>query len=477
MEHVLFYAMPIVFILGIIGIALEDNLKINKSAMALTMCITLWGLLLLFVGISDGSGGFSNYLEDHPKEVGLDHFKQLSDYVSTRLIESLGDVSQTLFFVLCSMLIITLIDKYGGFNSVIKLFQVTTKRKLFVATSILAFCFSAFLDNLAASILILAILNKLIPDHTDRMKFACMAIIACNAGGSWTPVGDVTVLLLWMGGRTTLWGQVSTVFIPAVVNLVVPMLIAYFTLFEKNAKLRVDPNLQSDRRSLPIPDSISRLVFVMGFLGIALVPIWQLFFNIPPFLGVIIGLTVLWLFGDIYLAIRKRRTNEEIDLSQISVVNVLKESDMATFFYFTGILMSVAALVTGGQLAAMQSVLDTATNITPSKDLNSFFLSVIIGFISSFTDNVALVAAVLGVYPVGYQGLPAMACDGSFWTSLAYCSVTGGSLMIIGSATGVTVMGLQKVSFGYYFKRFSPLALAGYLAGAATLLVQSFLIK
>lgn len=466
MDQLLFYAMPVVFILGILCIAFEDMIKINKSATVLAMCVILWGLLLARVGISDGSPGFYEYLRHNPELADETLFKQLTGYVSDSLVKELGGVSQTLFFVLCSMLIITLVDKFGGFRSVIKLFQTNNKRLLFVTTSLLAFCFSALLDNLAAAILVLAILNKLVPDRTDRMKFACMAIIACNAGGSWSPVGDVTTLLLWTNERLTLWGQVSTVFLPALANLAIPLALAYFFYFDKGVLLRVAPPAAEARTQEQLPERISRLILVMGFLAIALVPVWQLTLGIPPFLGVIIGLTVLWVFTDLYLAARKRKTGDKSDLTHLSVVNLLHDADLPTFFYFTGVLMSVAALVTGGQLALMQGGLDHATAITSDTESNNLFLSLIIGLMSSFTDNVALVAAIIGVYPLGYGGLGSMLCDGSFWTFLAYCSVTGGSLLIIGSATGVTVMGIERVPFGYYLKRFTPLALAGYFGGA-----------
>ena len=455
--------MPVIFVLGILGIAFEEQIKINKTATALLTCVLLWAILLIDTSVASRTEGFLQYVA-HATGGGD---TEVSDYLSLRLTEHLGDVSGTLFFVLCSMVLVSTIDSYGGFKSVASIVATTNKRSLLWRVAFASFFFSAFLDNLAASIVIIAVLRKLVPDTTDRMKYACMSIIACNAGGSWSPIGDVTTLLLWNNGRITPYYQIFHLIIPALISLVVPTLLAHFFLFKKGVKLRQRPNVPEDEMYDILPHRARIVVFILGILSLMLVPIWQTFFDVPAFMGVIFGLVLVWIYTELMFSRYKKRLREATTLRMTEQLN--NNADLTTIFYFLGILMSVAALIEGGQLAVAST---HVTKLIPSTGL----LATIIGVLSSVLDNVALVAAVLGMYPVDASGaLSPFVLNGSFWVFLAYCAVNGGSLLIIGSATGVTVMGLEGISFGYYLKRFSLLALSGYLAGALTYQLQSLI--
>lgn len=456
--------MPVIFVLGILGIAFEEQIKINKTATALLTCVLLWAILLIDTSIASRTEGFLQYIAHATVQSGD---TEVSDYLSLRLTEHLGDVSGTLFFVLCSMVLVSTIDSYGGFKSVASIVATTNKRSLLWRVAFASFFFSAFLDNLAASIVIIAVLRKLVPDTTDRMKYACMSIIACNAGGSWSPIGDVTTLLLWNNGRITPYYQIFHLIIPALISLIVPTLLAHFFLFKKGVKLRQRPNVPEDEMYDILPHRARIVVFMLGILSLMLVPIWQTFFDVPAFMGVIFGLVLVWIYTELMFSRYKKRLREATTLRMTEQLN--NNADLTTIFYFLGILMSVAALIEGGQLAAAST---QVTKLIPSTGL----LATIIGVLSSMLDNVALVAAVLGMYPVDASGaLSPFVLNGSFWVFLAYCAVNGGSLLIIGSATGVTVMGLEGISFGYYLKRFSLLALSGYLAGALAYQLQSLI--
>ena len=450
-----YYLMPAIFILGILAIAFEEQIKINKTATALLTCVLLWSILLINTDIASVTEGYQTWLKAasqiQPDELAV------SDYLSFKLNHHLGDVSSTLFFVLCSMALVNTIDNYGGFKSVAEIVVTENKRSLLWRVALASFFFSAFLDNLAAAIVIIAVLRRLVPDQKDRMKYACLSIIACNAGGSWSPIGDVTTLLLWNSGRITPYYQIFHLILPAFFNMFVPTLLAHFFLFKKGAKLRKPSDVATDELVDILPWRARFIVLGLGIASLMLVPIWQTFFDVPAFMGVIFGLVLVWIYTELMFSAHKKRLREASSLRMTALLN---NSDLTTIFYFLGILMSVAALIEGGQLFMAAGHVSEAIP-------NTGILAVLIGVLSAMLDNVALVAAVLGMYPVDVSGaVTPFVINGSFWVFLAYCAVTGGSLLIIGSATGVTVMGLEKISFGYYLKRFSLLALAGYIAGA-----------
>lgn len=464
----MYILMPILFAIGILAIALEDKIKINKAAVALFMAISLWMVLMLDaydILIEHKNPLFQAFVENNPGLASRSLKDQFVSFITDQyIIYHLGNVSETLFFIMCSMLIVDIVDKHGGFGAMTGYLYTPEKRRLLWYISLSTFFLSALLDNLAAAIVILAVLRKLVPDRTDRMKYACMVILAANAGGSWSPIGDVTTILLWVGKNLTVKHQVAHVFLPALVNLLVPLSIAHFWLFKKGATLREIPEREKPDEFHPmIPNHSRRIIFVIGVLSLAWVPVFQMLTGLPPFMGVLLGLVILWFYTDIMYS----KMHHIRESHKLRIVHLLKDIDMSTIFFFLGILMAVGALETSGHLGLLSNFLDEKVH-------QPYLMSFIIGILSCCIDNVALVAATMGMYPIveATADMSAYAqfflVDGGFWTFLAYCAVTGGSLLIIGSATGVTVMGLEKIDFVYYLKRFSILALAGYLSGAAT---------
>ncbi len=451
--------MPVVFIVGILAIAFEDVIRVNKAAIAVGMSVILW-MLFIFGGVEIFQSHSGEELEMLQKSIpgfsDLSLLQQFDRYLEFTLVESLGDVSTTLFFVLASMAIIEIIDSHGSFDVITSYIKTTNKRRLLWIFSFLTFGLSAVLGNLATVIVVVSLIRRLVPYKTDRLIFSSMIIIAANAGGSWSPIGDVTTLLLWTGGNISVWSQTYHIIIPALVMLIIP-LIGSTLMLPKGANVEFREIPEEDYVLSHIDPRLKKSIFIVGILSLALVPFFQVVLNVPPFMGVLLGLAILWFMTDRRYYNRRNKTLQELRMSR-----VFSRIDVSTVLFFLGILMSVASLKTAGQLGMMSEYLDKTI---PRPE----FISIILGLCSSFLDNVALVAGTIGMYPIAASG-PFMA-DGSFWTFLAYCAVTGGSILIIGSASGVTVMGMERISFGYYFKRFTPLALLGYAAGAAVYLL------
>ena len=450
-----FVLMPVVFIVGILAIAFEDVIRVNKAAIAVGMSVILW-MLFIFGGVEIFQSHSGEELEMLKKSIpgfsDLSLFQQFDRYLEFTLVESLGDVSATLFFVLASMAIIEIIDSHGSFDVITNYIKTNNKRKLLWIFSFLTFGLSAVLGNLATVIVVIALIRRMVPYKTDRLIFSSMIIIAANAGGSWSPIGDVTTLLLWTGGNISVWSQTYHIIIPALLMLIIPLIGATMML-PKDAQVEFREIPDEDYVLSHIDPRLKKSIFIIGILSLAMVPFFQVVLNVPPFMGVLLGLAVLWFMTDRRYYNRRNKTLQELRMSR-----VFSRIDVSTVLFFLGILMSVASLKTAGQLGMMSEYLNKTI---PQPE----YISIILGLCSSFLDNVALVAGTIGMYPITAAG-PFMA-DGTFWTFLAYCAVTGGSILIIGSASGVTVMGMEKISFGYYFKRFTPLALLGYAAGAA----------
>ncbi|MEG1937276.1 MAG: sodium:proton antiporter NhaD [Rikenellaceae bacterium] len=432
----MFLIMISIFLAGIILVALEDKIGINKAASALLMSVVLW-VLVAFSGVAPD--------------------------VNVPFITHLGDVSETLFFVMGSMVIVELVDTHGGFKLITDSIHTNNKRRLLWIISILTFFVSAILDNLATGIVMIALLRKLIPHRTERIIYASMIIIAANAGGSWSPIGDVTTILLWTGGNITPIHQISHLFLPALVSMLVPLLLVS-RFFKKDASWSVARKPRDNGELLPIVSRMSRrIILFLGVTTMAFVPIFNEWSALPPFMYVMFGVSFLWIYTDLMYGKMHQMENSV----KLRVTQILSRIDMSTILFFFGILMSVAALDTSGQLITVSSYLTDHIN-------SELSISFLIGLMSSFVDNVALVAATMGMYPIDPSSAAYMV-NGDFWTFLAYCAVTGGSILIIGSATGVTVMGMEKISFMYYFKRFTLIALAGYVAGAGTYMLLSLI--
>ena len=315
---------------------------------------------------------------------------------------------------------------------------------------------SILLGNLATVIVMISIARKLVPERTTRLIYSSMIIIAANAGGSCSPIGDVTTLLLWTGGNISALHQLTSLIIPSLVMLLVPLSLVTFTLPKNDHQL---PLVEADNTHSNINPKTRRAVLCVGLGSLAMVPILQTLIQLPPFMGVLLGLVILWAITD-----RKYADSADESLQNLRVQHTFSRVDISTVFFFLGILMSVQALIVTGQLTIM-------ANLLSDTFANQNHIAVVLGVLSSFLDNVALVSATMGMYPMEASGI--FAQDSSFWTLLAYCAVTGGSILIIGSASGVTVMGMEKISFGYYLKRFTPIILLGFMAGAMVYLMMN----
>ena len=427
--------MIIVFVIGYIAIALEHPIKVDKAASALIIGGLSWALFSL---------------------TGISHH-ELTHEIQHHLV----DIAEILFFLLGAMTIVELIDTHQGFSIITE--KITTKKKISLMwiLSLITFFFSAALDNLTTAIVMSALLTKLIKDKEDLWMFAGMVILSANAGGAWSPIGDVTTIMLWIGGQVTFPNIVIYVFIPSLVCALVPLIYLSFRL-KGNITTPERKKIMEHQINLTTP-SERNLIFYMGVAGLLFVPIFKTYTHLPPYVGMLLSLGILWLVTEV---IHRGKNHEE--RSQLSVIQVIKKVDVATIFFFLGILLAVAALQSAGQLDIVATYLNTTFNGQTTQGI--YIINMIIGLLSSIVDNVPLVAGAMGMYPVTVEGLYQV--DGKFWQFLAYCAGTGGSVLIIGSAAGVAVMGILKIDFIWYLKNISLLALMGYLAGALTYYIQ-----
>lgn len=432
-----------VFVLGYFLIAIESLTKINKAAIALLMFVGCWTIFMFAPG---------QYLAT---AIG----DKIPQAVSEVIEHHLGTTSTTLFFLMGAMTIVELVDQNGGFNFVRDLMRTTSKRSLLWRIAIMTFFLSAILDNLTTSIVMIMILRKLVSDHKDRIKYASLVIIAANSGGAFSPIGDVTTIMLWNKGLITAAGVIKEIFIPSVVSMVIPAFIMQYTL---KGKLGYAATPQAATSASDLTARQRKVIFFLGVGGLIFVPIFKSITHLPPFVGILLVLGVLWTVSEIFY--RHLGHTEEKGAMQKRVTNMLSRIDMSTILFFLGILMAVACLETIGVLVQLGQGL----NIVFAG--NHFLVTGIIGVLSSIVDNVPLVAGCMGMYPMTAVG--DFAQDGIFWQLLAYCAGVGGSMLIIGSAAGVVVMGLEKITFGWYMKHISWIAFVGYLAGIVCYFVQ-----
>ena len=360
------------------------------------------------------------------------------------------------------MTIVELVDSHQGFSIITD--KITTKRKvpLMWILCVISFFFSAVLDNLTTSIVMAALISKMIKDKKDLWMFAGMIIISANAGGAWSPMGDVTTIMLWVGGQVTAWNIIYSIFIPSLVCMIVPLI---YISFKLKGSIQ-SPDLTSLNSEISSVNTYERnLIFYMGVLGLLFVPIFKITTGLPPYVGMLLSLGVLWVTTEIL----HRDKNYE-QRRHLSVIGVLKKVDTPTIFFFLGILLAVAGLQSAGQLDIVAKYLEN----TFSGENKIYIINVLIGLMSALVDNVPLVAGAMGMYEIGpiQDGILAYPQDHKFWQFLAYCAGTGGSVLIIGSAAGVAVMGILKIDFMWYLKRISFLALIGYVAGAITYIIM-----
>ncbi len=414
-----------VFLIGYACIALEHPLKINKAAPALIIGVLTWVLYITMGNL--------------PAEETLEHLQH-----------HLGETSETLFFLLAAMTIVEVVDSHSGFSVLTNIIKTRSKVRLLWIICILTFFMSAVLDNLTTTIVMIALLRKLIADKETRWTFVGAVIIAANAGGAWSPIGDVTTIMLWIGGQISALNIIGAIFIPSLVALVVPLAILSFTMkgdVERPSKAATDSNLTS--RNMQIG------MLCLGVLMLVCVPPFKMITHLPPYMGMLLGLGIVWVVTEII-----HRKRDRIDRERLIIETVMRKVDVPTILFFLGILTAVGALSTAGILKDFSGWLDDVTN------KNIYVINLTIGVLSSVVDNVPLVAGAMGMYEIAADTASVYAIDGTFWEMLAYCAGTGGSILIIGSAAGVAAMGLEKIDFMWYIRRMSWLALLGYLAGA-----------
>ena len=421
-----------VFCIGYLCIALESLTKVNKAAIALLMCVLCWTLLML------------DPMSYYPSLLGSDVIHHISEVIEHHL----GDAAGTLFFLMGAMTIVEIVDSNGGFNFVRDTMKTRSKRKLMWRMTFMTFFLSAILDNLTTSIVMIMVLRKLVQSREDRLIYAALVVISANSGGAFSPIGDVTTIMLWIKGVITTQGVLTEIFIPSLVSMLVP---AFILQYQLEGKFDKEQNLPKAEVST-FTKSQRDIIFWLGVGGLCFVPIFKTITHLPPFMGILLVLGLLWTVTEIF-----HYGSSDEDTMAKRVSDLLSRIDLSTIMFFLGILMAVAVLQEVGVLTLLGGVLDTTF------EGNHFLVTGIIGVLSSIVDNVPLVAGCMGMYPVAPTG--DMAIDGIFWQLLAYCAGVGGSMLIIGSAAGVVVMGLEKITFGWYMKKITWVAFAGYLAG------------
>lgn len=432
----------VAFVLGYACIATESLLKVNKAAIALLMFVACWTLYMFdpmqyLTAIHGYTGDLSG----------------MAAAVTSIIQEHLGDTSTTLFFLMGAMTIVEVVDQNGGFNWVRKVMKTKSKRALLWRIAFLTFILSAILDNLTTSIVMIMILRKLITERNDRLIYASLVIIAANSGGAFSPIGDVTTIMLWNKGLITAVGVISEILVPSLVSMVIP---AFILQYHLKGELHMPEVKESAETSAgDLTERQRKAVFWIGVGGLMFVPVFKSITHLPPFVGILLVLGVLWTTTELFYS--HLQHGHDTEGTQKRVTNLLSRVDMSTIMFFLGILMAVSCLAEVGVLTAMGDGLNTIF------EGNHYLVTGIIGVLSSIVDNVPLVAGCMGMYPVAAAG--DMAVDGIFWQLLAYCAGVGGSMLIIGSAAGVVVMGLEKITFGWYMKRITWIAFVGYLAG------------
>ena len=445
-----FYLIICVFIFGYACIALEYPLKINKAASALMMCFLLWSIFAL-----TGVGSMSPAVAE---ALGTSDFH---DFLSDNITHHLGETGETVFFLLGAMTIVEVIDRWGGFRIITDRINATSKVELLWILGGLAFFLSAILDNLTTTIMMITLLNKLIPEKNDRWFFASMIVIAANAGGAWTPIGDVTTIMLWVAGKVSALNIMQMTVLPSIVSILVPFAILSYTLRGGHITPHSGEGIVDDSPASRVPDHQRKIVLCLGVGVLVCVPIFKSITHLPPYIGILGALGVVWMVTELM----RPKDPAERNYHSLKLSHILRRVDLSSIIFFLGILMAVGVLQVCGHLTMLANSLDQIAIAEPYK---YFTIDTIIGVLSSIVDNVPLVAATMGMYD--------FAIDHYFWEMLAYCAGTGGSILIIGSAAGVAAMGIEKIDFIWYFKHITWIALIGYLAGALTYICQYLII-
>lgn len=446
-----------IFVFGYLAIIFEHNIHIDKAASALFIGMLGWTAFMIFgESMVTNLPAYQEFISEDPEKNNFQHF------VTHELAHYLSHSAEILFFLMGAMTIVELIDTHEGFSVITDKIKSTNKVVLLWVIGIITFFFSAALDNLTTSIVMISLLKKLVADQKDRWMFAGLVIIAANSGGAWSPMGDVTTTMLWIGGQITALHVIVHLLLPSLVSMVVPLIILSFT-FKGEVKR---PEIKENNHDSVLTIAKRNFVFFLGLILLLSVPVFKSLTHLPPYVGMLLALSILWIATEIlHKGIEKEKR------SKYSIVNVLRKIDLPSILFFLGILMAISTLQAPGILGELAITLRETFN-------NVYTINIVIGFLSAIVDNVPLVAASMGMTPVytpemlsqldpdSIQWFSYYLSDGIAWTFLAYCAGVGGSTLIIGSAAGVAVMGLEKINFFWYLKNIGWLAAIGYLAGA-----------
>ncbi len=455
-----------IFIFGYLSIALEHSIKVDKAASALITGVLCWAL---FVVSADS-------VAPHLKEA-LHHFKanylgehMLNSFFEERLLHHVSEIASILFFLMGAMTIVELVDAHEGFSIITNKITTTSKVKLLWVVAILTFFLSSVLDNLTTAIVMISLLRKLIKDKETRWFFGGIVIIAANAGGAWSPIGDVTTTMLWIKGQLPdVASMITGLFVPSILTIIVPLFILTYRM--KGSQIERPLKAEGAEHYLNPTTQMERVtVLILGIAGLLFVPVFKTVTHLPPFMGMMLSLGVIWVVTELM-----HKTKNKESKHSLSVIGVLQKIDVSSVLFFLGILLAVSALQEIGHLMIVAEFLDKTIG-------NIYGINIAIGFLSSIVDNVPLVAAAQGMYLIPTQAIIDVAANpeylknflpnGAFWQFLAYCAGVGGSCLIIGSAAGVAVMGLEKIDFIWYLKKITFLAVIGYLSGAAVFVLM-----
>lgn len=428
----MYILIALIFVMGYLAIALEHPLHVNKAASALVTGVLIWVMIMVGQEGLFPQGGVNGH-------EGIVHL----------LLEHLGEIASILFFLMGAMTIVELVDAHEGFRVITDRITGTKKVPLMWVLSIITFFLSAALDNMTTAIVMCALLRKLIRDKHDLWTFAGMVIIAANAGGAWSPIGDVTTIMLWIGGQVTSANIIAKLIVPSLVCLLLPLI--YFSFTFRGTIQRPLVSDEADAQHKAVPLRQRQLVFVMGLVALLGVPFFKTYTHLPPYMGILLGLGVMWVITEMM-----HKNSLESDKGHLMVTSVLRRIDTSSVLFFLGILTAVAGLQVAGHLTDAAVFLDSNLG-------NIYAVNTVIGMLSSIVDNVPLVAAAMGMYPM--TQFPA---DHAFWELLAFCAGTGGSILIIGSAAGVAAMGILGIDFLWYLKKMAFPAALGYFGGIAT---------
>jgi Na+/H+ antiporter NhaD/arsenite permease-like protein len=412
----------LIFVVGYILIAFEHKIAINKAATALLTGVFCWWIIIQF-----GPG---------------------ERIMISRIYEILGDISGILFFLFGAMTIVKLIDAHNGFDIVVRFVKAGNKLKLLWIVTLITFFLSPMLDNLTTTIVMISILHKLLPESRDRLYFTAAIVIAANAGGAWSPIGDVTTTMLWIGGQLTVKTMILGLFLPSIAAIVIPLIIISYEIKNDSLERNSEYSIEKD-------ETEKKFIFFSGIILLLLVPVFKTILHLPPFMCMLISLSLFWIISEL---MHKNKSDEL--RTHLSVARAIQRIDMASIVFFLGILLAVFALEESG-------LLHKIAMLFTGLEMGHNSIAIILGFLSAIIDNVPLVAAAMGMFPIDH-----FVVDHHFWTMLAFTSGTGGSMLIIGSAAGVIAMGLEKIEFFWYLRKISWIALSGYFGGILILILQ-----